>query len=435
MRAGRRGQAGTGAAGEDRAGHDHTGHDHTGRDDTGRDGAARGEGAAVGRGGPGAVPGASPGAGRGPQAGREGRALRAEVRVHRPARGDAQAFTLDVRVDVEPGHVLAVVGPNGAGKSTLLAVLAGLLRPSAGTVHLAGRTLTHVEDGGRVLAAVPPEHRGVGLLGQDPRLFPHLSALENVAFGPRAHGRPRTDARADAAAWLDAVGLPDLSARRPGELSGGQRQRVALARALAARPHALLLDEPVAALDATQAPLVRQLLREQVARTGTTTVLVTHDVLDAVVLADRVLVLDAGRAVHHGPTGAVLAAPRDPFTAALAGVNLVVGTGDGGGVRAPDGRVLRGTEPVPDGVAAAAVFAPAAVSVHTEEPAHASPRNVWLTTVVALEPRGAAVGVRTSGRPEVVADVTAASVAELGLRPGTEVWLSVKATEVGVHLR
>ncbi|MBB2921952.1 sulfate/molybdate ABC transporter ATP-binding protein [Cellulomonas cellasea] len=364
-----------------------------------------------------------------------GRRLQADVRVHRPARQGTAAFTLDVHLDVAAGEVLAVVGPNGAGKSTLLAVLAGLLRPSAGTVHLAGRTLTHVDPSGRVHAAVPPEQRGVGLLGQDPRLFPHLSALENVAFGPRARGTRPADARADAVAWLDAVGLPDLAAHRPAELSGGQRQRVALARALAARPHALLLDEPVAALDATHAPLVRQLLREQVARTGTTTVLVTHDVLDAVVLADRVLVLDAGHAVHHGPTGAVLAAPRDPFTAALAGVNLVVGTGERGGVRAPDGRLLRGTDPVPDGVPAAAVFAPAAVSVHTEEPAHASPRNLWPTTVVALEPRGAAVGVRTSGRPEVVADVTAASVAELGLRPGVTVWLSVKATEVGVHLR
>ncbi|WP_258727051.1 sulfate/molybdate ABC transporter ATP-binding protein [Cellulomonas sp. NS3] len=400
-------------------------------------GAPAGAGTAGEDGGTGAGVVAVAGTGRAPgaEAGARGRSLRADVRVHRPACGAAEAFTLDVRLDLDPGQVLAVVGPNGAGKSTLLAVLAGLLRPSAGTVHLAGRALTHVDATGRVHAAVPPEQRGVGLLGQDPRLFPHLSALENVAFGPRAHGTSRAAARAAAAAWLDAVGLPGLAARRPGELSGGQRQRVALARALAARPHALLLDEPVAALDATHAPLVRQLLREQVTRTGTTTVVVTHDVLDAVVLADRVLVLDAGRAVHDGPTGAVLAAPRDPFTAALAGVNLVVGAGDAGGVRAPDGRVLRGTGTVPDGVAAAAVFAPGAVSVHTEEPVHASPRNVWPTTVVALEPRGPAVGVRTSGRPEVVADVTAASVAELGLRPGVRVWLSVKATEVGVHLR
>lgn len=415
MRPGRRGPVGSGAAGGDCG--------------------AEGDGATRTGAGAAAAPGTRGGVPPGEHADDRGGSLRADVRVHRPARPSGEAFTLDVRLGVEPGEVLAVVGPNGAGKSTLLAVLAGLLRPSAGTVHLAGRALTHVDDAGRVHAAVPPEHRGVGLLGQDPRLFPHLSALENVAFGPRAQRVPPGDARADAAAWLDAVGLTGLGSRRPAELSGGQRQRVALARALAARPHALLLDEPVAALDATQAPLVRQLVREQVARTGTTTVLVTHDVLDAVVLADRVLVLDSGRAVHDGPTGAVLAAPRDPFTAALAGVNLVVGTGDAGGVRAPDGRVLRGTVTVSGGVAAAAVFAPAAVSVHTEEPAHASPRNVWATTVVALEPRGAAVGVRTSGRPEVVADVTAASVAELGLRPGVPVWLSVKATEVGVHLR
>lgn len=364
-----------------------------------------------------------------------GRDLHADVHVHRPARAGVAAFDLEVTLELAAGDVLAVVGPNGAGKSTLLGVLAGTLVPSSGTVRLGGRTLTRVAADGRAGDLVPPERRGVGLLGQDPRLFPHLSALENVAFGPRAQGVRAADARRDGARWLAAVGLEGLAARRPAELSGGQRQRVAVARALAARPHALLLDEPVAALDATSAPLVRQLLREQVARTGTTAVVVTHDVLDAVVLADRVLVLDAGRVLHSGPTAAVLAAPRDPFTAALAGVNLVVGTGHAGGVRSPDGRVLRGTDPVPDGAAAAAVFAPGAVAVHTEPPAHASPRNVWESTVVALEPRGAAVGVRTSGHPEVLADVTPAAAAELGLRPGVRVWLSVKATEVGVHLR
>jgi molybdate transport system ATP-binding protein len=295
--------------------------------------------------------------------------------------------------------------------------------------------LTHVRAGGHVRVAVPPERRGAGLLGQDPLVFPHLSALENVAFGARAQGVRRGEARRGAQEWLDAVGLGDLGDRRPGQLSGGQRQRVALARALAARPRVLLLDEPGAALDAQTAPEIRQLLREQLARTGTTAVLVTHDVLDAVVLADRVVVLDSGHVVDQGPTAAVLAAPKDRFTATLAGLNLVVGTGQDGGVRAPDGRVLRGTATVPDGVGAAAVFAPSAVSVHPEHPGPGSPRNVWAGTVLALEPGAASIGVRVAGDPEVVADVTAAAVAELGLRAGSAVWLSVKATEVGVHRR
>ncbi|MDM8085379.1 ATP-binding cassette domain-containing protein [Cellulomonas cellasea] len=346
-------------------------------------------------------------------------------------RGD---FALDLGLSAAQGEVLAVLGPNGAGKSTLLAVLAGLLRPSSGFVRVGDRLLTDVPAQGRA-RLVAPEQRAVGLLGQDGLVFPHLTALENVAFGPRSAGMRRAEASRHAAGWLEAVGLADLAARRPAELSGGQRQRVALARALAAEPQVLLLDEPLAALDVGVAPQLRQLLREQVARTGTTTVLVTHDVLDAVVLADRVLVLDGGAVVDEGPTAHVLAAPRDPFTATMAGVNLVVGEARDGGVRAPDGRHVVGREPVEPGGQAAAVFAPSAVAVHTSAPAGGSPRNVWRTHVVALEPGHAVIRVRTAGRPEIVADLTAAAVAELGLGEGTEVWLSVKATEVGLHRR
>ncbi|MCC2308516.1 sulfate/molybdate ABC transporter ATP-binding protein [Cellulomonas chengniuliangii] len=346
-------------------------------------------------------------------------------------RGD---FELDLDLAAAEGEVLAVLGPNGAGKSTLLAVLAGLLRPSEGFVRVGDQVLTDVPVAGRA-RLVAPEHRAVGLLGQDGLVFPHLTALENVAFGPRSVGVRRAEAARRATGWLEAVGLAGMALRRPAELSGGQRQRVALARALAAEPRVLLLDEPLAALDVGVAPQLRQVLREQVARTGTTTVLVTHDVLDAVVLADRVIVLDGGAVVDEGLTAQVLAAPRDPFTATLAGVNLVVGEARDGGVRAPDGRHVAGREPIEPGGQAAAVFAPSAVAVHTRPPAGASPRNVWRTHVVALEPGQAVIRVRTAGSPEVVADLTPAAVAELGLAPGSEVWLSVKATEVGLHRR
>ncbi|NMR18645.1 ATP-binding cassette domain-containing protein [Cellulomonas fimi] len=351
------------------------------------------------------------------------------------------AFVLDVVLEVRPGEVLAVLGPNGSGKSTLLAVLAGLLVPDLGRVEVRGRVLTSAgEPAPAAPVLVPPADRAVGLLGQDPLLFPHLTAARNIAFGPLAAGTPRRGAEAQAAGWLDAVGLASHADRRPAQLSGGQQQRVALARALAARPDVLLLDEPMASLDVRTAPEMRDLLRAQLAAHRTTTVLVTHDVLDAVVLADRVAVLEDGHLVDVGPTARVLAAPRNPFVADLAGVNLVVGTADGGAVRAPDGRRFVGVEgtdspPLPDGAPVAAVFRPAAVVVQTAEPHGASPRNVWRASVIGLEAAPTGVRLRTTGDPEVLVDLTPAAVAELGLVPGADVWLSVKASEVGLHRR
>ena len=351
------------------------------------------------------------------------------------------------------GQTLAVLGPNGAGKSTLLAILAGLLAPDRGTVRVAGRELTRA---GAV--QIPPERRRIGLLGQEPLLFPHLSAAENIAFGPRSQGRTRRNARAEAGDWMDRMGLSGLADRRPGQLSGGQRQRIALARALAARPDLLLLDEPLGALDARSAPEIRQLLRVHLRESGVMSVLVTHDALDAAVLADRVLILEDGTVVDQGPTGQVLAAPRSGFGAAVAGLNLVhgvpagpVAAGDLGAMRlpaAPDqpaGRASAGTAPagtVLTGVAAeelpagatAAVFSPAAVSLFTDAVV-GSPRNHWAATVTGLHTRGAAIRVQTSGPADIAADVTAAAVAELGLTVGGRVYLAVKASEVTLHRR
>lgn len=358
--------------------------------------------------------------------------------VELAVRLERDGFTLDLELTVAEGEVLAVLGPNGAGKSTLLGVLSGLLRPDHGRLTVGGRTLLDTRTG----AFVPPFRRGVGLLAQEPLLFPHLSALANVAFGPRAHGVPRAEAEERARALLGAVGVEPLAARRPAQLSGGQQQRVALARALAPRPGLLLLDEPLAALDVDATPAMRSLLRRVIADGGQTALLVTHDALDALVLADRVVVLEAGRVVEQGPAREVLARPRSAFSARIAGLDLVPGIAERSGLRTADGVEIQGQAvEVAVGEPAVAVFPPAAVSVYAHRP-EGSPRNVFRVRVAALEPRGDTVRLRAGaveGGPDWVdglaADVTPAAVADLGAEPGHELWFAVKATEVAVHGR
>jgi molybdate transport system ATP-binding protein len=349
-------------------------------------------------------------------------ALGATIRLRR------EDFTLDVELSVPPGRVLAVLGPNGAGKSTALGVIAGLLRPDRGAVKLGDRVL--VDTG----VFVPAHRRGVALLEQRPLLFPHLTALRNVAFGPRARGMRRAAADATARRWLATVDAAELAGRRPARLSGGQGQRVALARALAVEPDLLLLDEPLAALDVDAAPAIRALLRRVLV--DRTALLITHDVLDALVLADEVAVLVGGRVVERGPTRRVLAEPRSPFAARIAGLNLVTGTGSPQGLRTPDGTLISASQSTVDGGAAVAVFSPAAVAVHAEPPSGSS-RNVVGAVVAGLEPRGDLVRVRVRDGPAwavgLAADVTLAAAAELRLEPGLPVWLAVKATEVAVH--
>jgi molybdate transport system ATP-binding protein len=362
-----------------------------------------------------------------------GAGLRADVELRRAE------FALRVTFDVRPGEVLAVLGPNGAGKSTLLSILSGVLRPDRGRVALAGRVWWDADQGIRV----PTHRRRVGLLAQNALLFPYLSALENVAFGPRAAGMRKPVARALAEQWLSEVDALDLAARKPGSLSGGQAQRVALARALAADPDLLLLDEPLAALDVDAAPALRGLLHRVLRRQDRPTVLVTHDVLDAVVLSDQVLVLSDGRMIEQGPTREVLARPRAAFTARIAGLNLITGTAtiprtDSGRAEIAFGDIAvsgRIAEPVADAELAAAVFAPSAVAVHRESP-HGSPRNAIPVRLTGLEPRGDVVRLHAESQGTafaLAADVTPAAVADLGLITGDAVWFVVKATEVAIH--
>lgn len=336
---------------------------------------------------------------------------------------------VDLALEVAEGSVVAVLGPNGAGKSTLLGVVSGLIRPDEGRVDLAGRVLTDTATG----VAVPPHDRSVVLLAQQPLLFPHLTVAGNVEFAPRSAGRSRREARAHAARWLETLEAGELASRRPHELSGGQAQRVALARALAADPRLLLLDEPMAALDVTATPALRALLRKVLRDSGRTALLVTHDLLDVLALADRVVVIEEGRIAEDGPVREVLTRPRSAFGARIAGTNLVPGTVAGGALDSPAGRVHGRVDPeCRNGQTAVAVFAPSAVAVYTEPP-HGSPRNSLRVRVDELEARGATVLVRSDAG--IAAEITTAALAELGIEPGSTVWFVVKATEVSIHAR
>src|ERR1700733_6512015 len=308
---------------------------------------------------------------------------------------------LDVEFSVSAGEVLAVLGPNGAGKSTALHVIAGLVRPDEGLVRLGDRVLTDTTAG----VDVATHDRRVGLLLQDPLLFPHMSVATNVAFGPHSRRGIFRSARAKqkqtALRWLREVDAEQLADRKPRQLSGGQAQRVAIARALAAQPDVLLLDEPLTGLDVGAAAAIRAVLRTVVARSGCAVILITHDLLDVFTLADRVLVLESGKVAEVGPVPKVLTAPRSHFGARIAGVNLVNGTvGPDGVLLASSGAHWYGTPAsrLSHGEAAIAVFAPTAVAVYREPP-HGSPRNCVELTVAELHIRGSTVVVRAPDQP------------------------------------
>lgn len=339
------------------------------------------------------------------------------------ARLRERGFEVDLRV--EAGTTTAVLGPNGAGKSTLVGLAAGLLRADEGRAVLAGTTLF---DTARRLH-LPPHRRSVALLAQDPLLFPHLSVLDNVAFGPRSSGRSQSQAAAIARTWLDAVDAAELADRRPSQLSGGQAQRIALARALAPSPELLLLDEPMAALDVSVAPMLRRMLR-RVLR-DRTTILITHDVLDAYTLADRVVVLRDGHVVEQGPTHEVLDRPRSPFTAELAALNLVTGVSTGTGLRDPDGHELRVGDgrSVPAGARAAAAFRPATVTVSAAVPEPPRPNRIR-ARVSDLERRGDLVRVRGAA---VSADLSPAALASLSIGIGDEVDFTIDPDAVALY--
>ncbi|HYN28713.1 MAG TPA: ATP-binding cassette domain-containing protein [Dermatophilaceae bacterium] len=347
-------------------------------------------------------------------------------RAGRGRAGAGPGHRTEVRLRAADGEVLALLGPNGAGKSTVLAALAGLVPLTAGHVLVDGARWA---GGGG--SARPPSERSAGLLAADHLLLPHLTALGNVAFGPRSRGARRRGAHARARAELDALGVGDLAGRRPAALSSGQAQRVALARALATDPRLLLLDEPLAALDPAARPLVRATLAERLTAYRGVTVLVTHDPLDALTLADRLLFLQDGQVVQEGPPAEVVERPRTPYVAEVAGLNLYAGTApDGVTVRTAGGPVV--TAGHPHRGASWVAFPPSAVALSPARP-EGSTRNVWPLTVVGIELTGQTARVRLTGDLDVVAEVTVGSVATLRLRPGQRLWAGVKATEVRAY--
>ncbi|TKJ22867.1 ABC transporter ATP-binding protein [Blastococcus sp. CCUG 61487] len=348
--------------------------------------------------------------------------LSADVAVRRGA------LDLRLHLEVADGEVLAVLGPNGAGKSTLLRVLAGLLPPDGGRVVVDGRQWDDVPAGTHLSAP----RRSLGMVFQDALLFPHLSVADNVAYGLRTRGVPRADRRAAAAAWLDRVGIGELGARRPAQLSGGQAQRAALARALVGEPALLLLDEPLSALDARTRLAVRAELRRHLAEFRGSTVLVTHDPVDAMALADRVVVVEDGGVVQEGAPADVARRPRTDYVARLVGLSLLPGTGEGASVRLDGGGVVAVPEEVAGPVFAA--VRPESVALFRSHP-DGSPRNVWRLRLTGATPHGTTVRCDLHGEVPLVADITAAAFAELELVPGDEVWAAVKASEITVYER
>ncbi|MFP3461133.1 ABC transporter ATP-binding protein [Arthrobacter globiformis] len=337
------------------------------------------------------------------------------------------ARDFDVSLTLGAAETVAVLGPNGAGKSTLLGIIAGLLRPDSGHAVLGQKTLFRLDGG--TSHFLPPHTRGTALLAQEPLLFPHMSVLENVAFGPRAAGANRASALQTARHWLAEVEAAEFADRRPGQLSGGQAQRVAIARALATDPELLLLDEPMAALDIHAAPMLRRLLKRVLANRRA--IIITHDVLDALMLADRAIVLEGGRITEEGPTRGVLERPRSRFAAGLAGMNLLPGTITDRGLTSDGGLDIAahpedGAVPGQDGVA---VFSPTAVSVFLGAE-HGSPRNAFAVTITDLEPHGDQIRVHAGG---LSADITPAASADLGLTPGMTVYFVIKATAIAVY--
>lgn len=337
--------------------------------------------------------------------------------------------TLDLHADLEvrPGELLALLGPNGAGKSTLLRCLAGLAPIDGGRITLDGV----VVDDPSTDTFIEPDARPIGFVFQSYLLFDHMSILENVAFGLHARRTPKADARRTAAEWLERVGLTEYADQRPRTLSGGQAQRAALARALATNPRLLLLDEPLAALDAGTRSTVRRDLRRHLETFDGMRILVTHDPVDAYALADRVAILDAGRIVQIGTLSEVTAHPRSRYVAELVGVNLVTGTVTDGVLSTDAGAHVVIADALPG--LSFAVIRPHSIALVREPAAGSSARNTWSGRIIEIDRLGDRVRVGIDGHLPLTAEITVAALDALELRPGDEIHASVKATDIEVY--
>ena len=344
------------------------------------------------------------------------------------ARLNIGTLDLDVAFRVAPGELIVLVGPNGAGKSTLLRALAGLLPIDDGHITLDADVLDEPGTG----AFVVPSQRSVGVVFQDGLLFEHLSVVENVAFGPRCRGVAAREARRVAQEWLTRLGLDANADVGPRELSGGQIQRVALARALAFEPRLLLLDEPFAALDATNRVEVRRELRTHLDSIAAPKIVVTHDPIEAIALADRIIVLEGGRISQQGTSDEVRAHPRSSYVADLVGINLLRGDLHDGIVTLPGGhQLVVATDPATSGPVIVTVH-PRTIALHSREPQGAT-RNVWETTVSGIDDEGDRVRVRLAQPAPLIVEITRGGRDALSLQPGARVWASLKASEIIVQ--
>lgn len=342
-------------------------------------------------------------------------------------RVDRNGFSLAVELVVESGMTFALLGPNGAGKSTVVEALTGLRMLDDGTVKLGERTLDDPAAG----IYVPPEERNIGVVFQDYLLFGHLTVADNIGFGLVSRGVGREEMTERTARWLDRFGLTGVADRKARELSGGESQRVALARALITEPEVLLLDEPMAALDASTRVSTRHDLADHLAGFGGPRLLITHDPTEAFLLADEIAVIEAGRITQTGTADDIRLRPKTRYVADLAGSNLVVGTASEGSI-VVDGHILHVADTAFEGEAIATIH-PHAISVHLQQP-QGSPRNAWQTSVIRLEHFGDRVRLQTGTPLPLAVEVTPGAVDALGLGVGMPVWVSIKATEIEVQL-
>lgn len=332
-------------------------------------------------------------------------------------------FPIDLAIDLPAGRTTALVGPNGAGKSTVVAVLAGLIPIDQGRISIGGKIVDDPAEG----RFVPSEVRNVGVVFQDGLLFPHMSVEKNIAFGPASSGDPDPTAVRQ---WIENLGLGEVATRKPAEISGGQAQRVALARALINEPDLLLLDEPLSALDVTSKVEMRSLLKRHMDAFGGPRLLITHDPGEAFLLADVVHILERGRITQSGTAHEIQMAPRTPYAADFAGINLISGTAEKGEVTIGE-LVLRLADSGIGGPVLVTVR-PQAISLHRDRPG-GSPRNVWRTRIEEIEEVGDRVRVGLGAPLPLAAEVTSDARLKLGFEAGEGVWVSIKATEIGVE--
>lgn len=352
-----------------------------------------------------------------------------DVRLRAPLR----SFELELELEAGPGGALGLAGRSGAGKSTALRMIAGLLRPRRGLVRLDSETLLDTD----ARVDVPAERRRIGYLFQHGALFGHLSSWRNVAYGIRDRGRAARRRRA--IELMTRFGIEHLADARPAELSGGERRRVALARSLAAHPRALLLDEPLAALDPSTKGAVGRELSEAIAAASVPTVIVSHDFAELAQLAREIAVLDRGRIVQSGTPAELAAKPGSALVADLAGAIALAGVARS----SPNGLTLIDLEGGGELRSTDTARGPVAVSVYPWEielgPADAEPRGSALNRlpaeVTSVTEIGGRARVGLVAPQPLAAEVTVASVRRLGLQPGARVVASWKATATRVVAR